>query len=61
MLVDRNTVPCALGDATITFADSIEVPAKVVFVHPIHNIAVVQYDKALVGKTPVKSAKFAKK
>ena len=42
--VDRNTVPIALGDAQITFFGSTEVSASVVFLHPRHNVALLQVD-----------------
>mmetsp|Transcript_18302 Transcript_18302/g.27589 ORF Transcript_18302/g.27589 Transcript_18302/m.27589 type:complete len:1118 (-) Transcript_18302:268-3621(-) len=42
--VDRNTVVTSLGEATVTFAASVEIPAKIVFAHPTHNFALVQYD-----------------
>ncbi|KAG7397892.1 serine protease [Phytophthora boehmeriae] len=49
VLVDQNTVPIALGDVLITIAATVEVPAKVVFVHPIHNFSIVQYDPKALG------------
>lgn len=58
VVVDRNTVPVSLGDVRITFGGTLEVPATVVFVHPLHNLAIVQYDPELIGDTPVKSAKL---
>jgi len=60
VVVDRNTVPVAIGDVTVTFAGSLEVNAKVVQVHPLHNLAIVAYDPALIGDTPVRAAKFNK-
>ncbi len=46
--VDRNTVPIGLGDAQITLFDSLEVDASVVFLHPRNNVALLQYDTALL-------------
>jgi S1-C subfamily serine protease len=56
IVVDRNTVPIAMGDVTITFAGSLQVNGRVEFVHPLHNLAVVAYDPALIGNTPVRAA-----
>ncbi len=59
IVTDRNTVPVSLGDVRITFAGAMEVPGKVVFVHPLHNLAIVSYDPKSIGTTPVRSARFA--
>lgn len=55
--VDRNTIPSGLGDVAITFADTQIVNGKVVYVHPWHNFAFVQYDTSSV-RVEVKSAQL---
>jgi len=59
VLVDRNTVPTTIGDVYITFAGSIEIPAKVEFIHPYHNFSIVSFDPILIGNTKIKSAQFS--
>ena len=58
VVVDRNTVPIAIGDVKITFAGSLEVDAKIEQLHPLHNFAIVSYDPKSIGDTPVESAEF---
>jgi len=56
VITDRNTVPVSVGDVRLTFAGTVEIPAKVVYIHPLHNLAVVQYDPALVRGAAVQAA-----
>jgi len=58
VVVDRNTVPVSMGDVRIIFAGTLEIPGKVEFVHPLHNLAIVSYDPKLIGNTPVRAAKL---
>ena len=46
--MDRNTVTSTLGDATVTIGGRFTAPAKVVFIHPLHNFALVQFDPKTV-------------
>ncbi|MFT5451383.1 MAG: S1-C subfamily serine protease [Enterobacterales bacterium] len=59
VVVDRTTVPSSVGEVLITFAGSIQIPAEVVFLHPLHNMALLQYDPKLLGTTPVTEAKLS--
>ncbi|VAX06944.1 hypothetical protein MNBD_GAMMA26-1981 [hydrothermal vent metagenome] len=58
LVTDRNTVPVAMGDVRLTFAGAVEIPGRVIFVHPVHNLAFVQYEPALLGDTQVSSAEL---
>jgi S1-C subfamily serine protease len=61
VVIDRNTVPLAMGDVRVTFNGTVEVPGKVEFIHPLHNLAVVSYDPLSIGNTPVRAATFITK
>jgi S1-C subfamily serine protease len=58
VLVTRFAVPHDLGDIHITVAESVIVPGRVVFMHPLRNYAIVQYDPKLV-MAPIQSAKLS--
>lgn len=58
VLISRAIVPFDLCDITITIADTIFVEGKVVFLHPLQNYTIIQYDPSLVD-APVKSARLS--
>ena len=59
VIISRCIVPYDLCDLSLTIAESIIVEAKIRFLHPLANYAVIQYDPALVD-APVQSAKLAR-
>ena len=59
VVVDRSTVPEPLGDAVLTFNGTLEVPAEVAHIHPVHSLALLQYDPDRIGQTPVRNPDFA--
>ncbi|TPX08446.1 uncharacterized protein E0L32_010063 [Thyridium curvatum] len=58
VVISRAIVPYDLCDISVTIADSIVVEGKVVFLHPLQNYAIIQYDPKLVD-APVLSAKLS--
>lgn len=48
--VDKNTVAVSVSDVMLSFAAfPIEIPGEVVFLHPVHNYALVAYDPLALG------------
>lgn len=58
VLVSRSIVPYDLCDVTLLIADSVHLEAKIVFLHPLQNYAILKYDTSLV-KAPVKTPKLS--
>ncbi len=58
IVTDRNTVPVSLGDVRLTFGGTLEIPGQIVYVHPLHNLAIIHYDPRLIGTTPVRAARI---
>ena len=52
---DRSTAASLLGDCKMVVASSFEVDCKVVFLHPMANFAILQYDPTLLGGTELYS------
>jgi hypothetical protein len=61
IVCDRYTVPINIGDIFITFANSIMIPGKLVYLHPIYNCAFITYDKTLLRETPIKAIELSDK
>ncbi|KAG2171435.1 hypothetical protein INT43_009096 [Umbelopsis isabellina] len=61
VICDRDTVPMAIGDIHINFANSISLNGKLEFLHPFYNYALLSYDSSLIGDTPIKPIKMSKK
>ena len=53
VICSRSIIPFSLGDVNLTVADSVIVPAKVSFLHPTQNYAILSYDPSLLGETKV--------
>ncbi|KAI9593688.1 hypothetical protein BDF19DRAFT_447571 [Syncephalis fuscata] len=53
IICDRDTIPISAGDILLTFANSIIIPGKLMYLHPIFNYAIVSYNPELLAETPV--------
>jgi S1-C subfamily serine protease len=64
VVVSRAVVPHEFCDVLLTFADSIQIDATIVYVHPLQNVAIVRYNPDLVEaqmRTPKFSTEIIKK
>eukprot|EP00927_Polykrikos_kofoidii_P002054 TRINITY_DN10789_c0_g1_i3.p1 TRINITY_DN10789_c0_g1~~TRINITY_DN10789_c0_g1_i3.p1 ORF type:complete len:1116 (+),score=170.30 TRINITY_DN10789_c0_g1_i3:393-3350(+) len=63
VLTDRHSVPQAVGDVEVSLAGgAVSVDGEVVFIHPLHNLVVIQCDMAQLStaKLGLRSVKLAK-
>ncbi|KAI3914976.1 hypothetical protein MKW98_020523 [Papaver atlanticum] len=50
VVVDKNTVAVSVSDVMLSFAAfPMEIPGEVVFLHPVHNFALVAYNPSSLG------------
>ncbi|KAG9065897.1 serine protease [Linnemannia hyalina] len=61
VICDRDTIPISIGDIFITFANSVIIPGRLVYLHQHYNFVVLTYDATLLANTPVKPATFSRK
>ncbi|XP_021904585.1 protease Do-like 7 isoform X2 [Carica papaya] len=58
--VDRNTVAVSVSDVILSFAAyPIEIPGEVVFLHPVHNYALVAYNPSALGSVGASAVRAA--
>ncbi|TYH44292.1 hypothetical protein ES332_D11G184300v1 [Gossypium tomentosum] len=58
--VDKNTVAVSASDVMLSFAAyPIEIPGEIVFLHPVHNFALVAYDSSVLGPVGVSAVQAA--
>ncbi|KAF8378635.1 hypothetical protein HHK36_029984 [Tetracentron sinense] len=59
--VDKNTVAISASDVMLSFAAyPMEIPGEVVFLHPVHNFALVAYDPSGLGAAGASVVRAAK-
>ncbi|KAG5528098.1 hypothetical protein RHGRI_028887 [Rhododendron griersonianum] len=61
VVVDKTTVVISASDVMLSFAAfPIEIPGEVVFLHPVHNYALVAYDPSALGADGASVVRAAK-
>jgi len=58
VIVSRTTVPSSLGNVSLNFFNSMQVPAKIEYLHPQHNLALLSYDPEMVASLSVGSLRI---
>ncbi|KAJ2628443.1 hypothetical protein H4R22_003885 [Coemansia sp. RSA 1290] len=61
VVVSRWAIELSACAAMVVFGNSLSIPAKVRFLHPTHNFAIVQYDPKRIGKNNIKQITVSKK
>ena len=56
VLTSRTTVAASLGNVYLTFQGALEVPARVIALHPAHNLALLAYTPSALGDLQVAQA-----
>jgi S1-C subfamily serine protease len=59
VVIPRSVVASMLGDVKITFNNRYEIPGKVEFIHPLHNLALVSYEPARASQASISEAVFS--
>lgn len=60
VVVDKNTVAISASDVMISFAAfPIEIPGEVVFLHPVHNYALIAYNPSALGAVGASAVRAA--
>ncbi|XP_076917849.1 protease Do-like 7 isoform X2 [Bidens hawaiensis] len=58
--IDKNTVAISASDILLSFAAyPVEIPGEVVFLHPVHNYALVAYDPSALGSAGASAVRAA--
>ncbi len=58
VVVDRDTAPIGIGDLRLTFGGQVELPGRVRWIHPEHNVAIIEYDPSLLRGEQPRAAKL---
>ncbi|KAI9504102.1 hypothetical protein BX070DRAFT_190328 [Coemansia spiralis] len=61
VVVSRRTVQLSLCELSLIVADSVLIPAKLLFLHPTHSIAIIQYNPKHLGKSDIYAAPLSER
>jgi S1-C subfamily serine protease len=60
LVVSRSVVSSMLGDVKLVFNNRLEISAKVEYIHPLHNLALVSYSPTLLTNVAVAQVRLSK-